>query len=453
MKLKHILFTAAAILSLPLCAQNTYSGYFLDNYLYRYQMNPAMGNENNFVSFPALGNINLGIHGNLHLTEVFYKVNGRTALFTNPAVSASEALSGIHDKNLIGSAIKLDIMNAGFKAFGGYNTVGLNLRINLDAKIPGSLFELAKEGVTNRTYDIKHLGVHANAYAELAFGHSRNIMPNLRVGAALKFLIGGGNVDAYLHRADLNLGTDGWIGTTDADIYTNIKGLEFKEKYNEDAGRTYVNGVDVNSPGPNGFGLGLDLGASYTLNDDWEFSAAVLDFGFISWSNTRLASTDGVQQVNTDSFTFNADDSADNSFSNEWERLRDDLTGLYQLRNMGNPGSRTRMLAATLNFAAAYTFPLYRNLKFGLVNTTRINGSYTTTDFRLSANVRPVKCFSADASFAVGTYGCSFGWLVNLNLKGFSMFVGMDRTFGKLCKQFVPLSSNGSFNFGIDFPF
>jgi len=34
-------------------AQNTYSGYFLDNYTYRSQMNPAFGSDRNYVGFPG----------------------------------------------------------------------------------------------------------------------------------------------------------------------------------------------------------------------------------------------------------------------------------------------------------------------------------------------------------------------------------------------------------------
>ena len=80
---------AASVSSLSIQAQNTTSGYFLDNYTYRYQMNPAFGNETNFVSFPGLGNLNLAMRGSMHLTDIFHVVDGKTVLFTNPEVSAS----------------------------------------------------------------------------------------------------------------------------------------------------------------------------------------------------------------------------------------------------------------------------------------------------------------------------------------------------------------------------
>ena len=96
---------------------------------------------------------------------------------------------------------------------------------------------------------------------------------------------------------------------------------------------------------------------------------------------------------------------------------------------------------------------LYRRLTFGLLNTTRLAGEFTTTDFRVSANVAPCKIFSCGANIGGGTYGFNFGWLMNLHVTGFNLFLGMDHTPGKLAKQGVPLSSNGSVNLGMNFLF
>ena len=43
---------------------------------------------------------------------------------------------------------------------------------------------------------------------------------------------------------------------------------------------------DTDNLGPTGFGMAIDLGATYKLNDEWTFSASLLDLGFISWKNT-----------------------------------------------------------------------------------------------------------------------------------------------------------------------
>ncbi|MBD5357223.1 MAG: hypothetical protein HDR88_09510 [Bacteroides sp.] len=437
-------------------AQSTYSGYFLDNYDYRFQMNPAFGNDNGFVSFPALGNLNIHMRGNLHVNDVIYSLNGKTVLFTNPGINTSDAMSKFGDKNRLGTNEKIDIITVGFKGLGGYNTVSLSAVANAEVSVPGSFFSLAKEGITNKTYDIENMFGYANAYAQLALNHSRdlsNIVPGLRVGATLKVLVGAGNIDFQFNEAKLQLNEDRWIAQTNADIYASIGGFRFDMDRSKQTGKDYVSGGNLDDGyKPQGFGLGLDLGAEYQWND-FKFSAAVLDLGFISWGKTQWASTNGTKVVDTSAYIFNADDDASNSFKHEMDRVKDDLAQLYQLDKNNELSNRTRALAATLNFGAEWELPYYRNLHFGLLNSTRINGRYTWTQFRLSANVAPVKFLSADVNMMAGTYGVGFGWLLNVHPKGFNLFLGMDHTVGKLAKQGVPLNSNASFNFGINFPF
>ena len=211
--------------------------------------------------------------------------------------------------------------------------------------------------------------------------------------------------------------------------------------------------MDVDGTGLNGFGMAFDLGAEFKPNQDWAFSAALLDLGFINWNNNMVASTGGDKSFTTSTYSFNVDEDAPNNFSDEFDMMMNDLSALYELEDEGDAGSRTTTLGATLNLGAEFTLPVYRNLKFGLLNSTRIQGDYSWTEFRLSANINPVKPFSAGANFAVGTYGCSFGWLMNVNVTGFNMFVGMDHFMGKLTKQGLPLSSNASVNMGINIPF
>lgn len=452
----NIKFILAATLSAAsvasALAQASYSGYYLDNYTHRYQLNPAMTDESqkSFVSMPVLGNLNIGMQGNIHVSSLVYPMDGKTVLFTNPDVPTETVLKNINSgSNKLGFNLEMDIIDVGFKALGGQNVVSISTVADANVGVPGSLIRLMKEGLENKTYKISDFRLNGSAYAKLQLNHSRDLkqLPGLRVGAAVKFLFGLGNVDGYFNDADITLGQDTWTARTQADLYANIAGAKFKYRYDDD-GKQYVDGVDMDGFGLTGFGLGFDLGATYKWND-FEFNLALLDLGFISWSNTLYATTNGVHTVNTSDYTFGV---VGDEAKDEWEKMKSDLENLYQLES-GDASSRTRSLRTTLNWGVRYTLPYYRNLTFGLVNSTRFNGPFTTTDFRFSANVRPVKCLSASANLAAGTYGAGFGWLVNLNVKGFNLFIGMDRTFGKLTKQYVPLNSNGEFNFGMNFPF
>ncbi len=454
MKINHIIAAAAmGAAALGATAQDTRSGYFLEDYTYRFQMNPAMENTRNFVAIPVIGNVNVDMHGTLGVSDVIYNVNGRTTTFMNPGVSASEVMGNIPDNSRIGADMKLTLLAAGFKAFGGYNTVAINARASVDARLPKSIFSLLKEGAENRTYDISDLGARATAFAEIALGHSHKINDKWRVGGSLKFLLGGAFAEARLDHAHLELGANDWNVVSNATLESSIKGLRYETDVNEHTGHRYVSGMDVDGTGLNGFGIAFDLGAVYKPHRDWTISAAILDLGFISWSNNMVASTNGEQRFNTDRYTFNVNDDKPNSFKNEWDEIRDDLSSLYELNNNGDEGGKTRALAATMNIGVEYTLPVYRKLTFGLLNTTRIAGDYSWTDFRVSANVAPVKCFDASVNMAFGTFGVGFGWLLNFHTKGFNMFLGMDHTLGSVTKEFIPLSSNGSVNMGINIPF
>lgn len=450
--IRAIAFCGIMATTFSAVAQNTNSAYFVDNYTYRYQLNPAYDNERNFVSMPGLGNLDFGINGTLNLTDVLYVRNGKTVLFSSPYVSAAEVLGNVGNKNTLGFNIRETILAGGFKAFGGYNTVSIGARADLGVMVPGSLFELVKEGISNRKYDIENVGVSALGYAEVALNHSREIkaVPGLRVGAAVKFLIGAANIDARFNKANLTLGTDEWTVTSDADVYVNLAKFEFDKKYGEKIGRDYVSGFNMDGDGgfgPNGFGLAFDLGATYKWND-FTFSLAALDLGFISFSDTKYATTNGPQTFNTDDHIFNPSD-----FDASWDNFMDDFDKLYQLDDKGNIGSRSRTLGATLNVGVEYALPMYRKLTFGLLSSSRLAGKYSWTEARISANVAPVKCFSAGINFAAGTYGVAFGWILNYSYTGFNIFVGMDNTHCKLAKQGVPLNSNMAVNFGINFPF
>ena len=65
MKQKKIILVATLMLSVVTAtAQSLNSAYFTDGYKYRHTMNPAYGNDQSYVSFPALGNINVRTQGN-----------------------------------------------------------------------------------------------------------------------------------------------------------------------------------------------------------------------------------------------------------------------------------------------------------------------------------------------------------------------------------------------------
>lgn len=448
-----MLATAAALCA---TAQNTQSGYFIDDYAYRFLSNPALAPSHGklLIGIPGINNLNTNLRGNLALTDVIYNVNGKTTTFMNPGVSAAEAMGNLSDMNRIGFDIRENILSFGFGMFGGYTTINISARANVNTRLPKSIFSFLKEGVTNDTYEIDGLRARAIGYGEISLGHSHSITSEIRVGANVKVLLGVGSFKADLDRATLALNRDSWDITTDANIHTSLNGYTYKTKYSDDTHRNYVSGLDGSFKPINGFGFALDLGATYAPKalKNWEFSAAILDLGFINWKNDLYATTNGERRFQSSIYNFSADDSAPNSFSDEWDKVRNSLETLYQLDDAGDKGGYTQTLNATVNLGASYTLPVYRRLKFGLLNTTRIAGDFSWTDFRLSANLNPVKNISLGVNGNAGTFGCGFGWIANLRIPGagLQLSLAQDNFFAKLAKPGVPMSSNASVSLGLN---
>lgn len=459
MKQKKLILVATLMLAVVTAtAQSLNSAYYTNDYKFRHTMNPAFGNDQSYVSIPALGNINIRTQGNFGYDAIIKNNpnpygNKTMTTFLNPYIDASTALDGFASGNnrIIGN-VGITILSAGFKAWGGYNTLEINSKTHFGVSLPYELFAFAKD-IGNRNYNIGDISLGAMSYAEIALGHSRQVSEELRIGAKLKVLLGVGRADVKMENVQAQLSdANQWLISANATADVSMKGFTYKQKekeYKQKPGSyKYVDNVDVDGAGLSGFGLGVDLGATYKLDDDWSFSAALLDLGFISWSNDMQARNLSNQ------FVFNGFHDVDiarhGGMRESSDTYADQLAEFANLQDQGDQGGRTTGIGTTLNLGAEYTLPVYRKLSFGLLSSTRLQGDYSWTEARLSANWTPLRWLDGGMSMGVGSFGASAGWLVNIHPKGFNFFVGMDHILGKQSKEGIPLSSNASINLGMN---
>lgn len=460
---KKILLSAfLAISAMGAYSQAPNSAYFTEGFRYRHDLNPAFGNDSTtYISIPALGSVNVKTMGNFGYEDVVRdnplypsQSSKKKTTFLNPYLS--DPLSGFSSGwNRIGAQADIAVLSAGFRAWGGYNTVELNSRTTANVKIPYELLNFAVNA-GNEDYNIGDIYANAQSFVELAFGHSRNINKNLRVGAKLKFLFGIADADLEMKDVSAHLTGDTWTINGDAKAHMSMKGFRYKsemKEYNDESRGQYehVNDVDVSGGGLGGFGMAVDLGAVYKM-ENWEFSAALLDLGFISWSNDMYAtnisktfSFDGFHDVGVHSNENPIDKSADD--------YGDQISDFYNLQDQGDQGSRTTGIGARMNLGVAYELPMYDKLHFGLLSSTRFLGNHTWTEGRLSANWEALSWLDCNANLAVNSYTTSFGWLVNVHPKGFNFFIGMDHLLGKMSNEMIPLSSNAALSVGFNVNF
>ena len=443
-------------------AQNLNSAYFTDQFAFRHTMNPAFCNDQDYVSIPALGNVNVSMHGNFGYEDVVMKnprfgidSNKKMTTFLNPYISDAKALNGFSTgNNRMTADVSVALLAAGFKAFGGYNTIELNSNSSAGIVLPYELFEFARN-TGNESYDIGDISAHAQSYVELAFGHSRDISEKLRIGGKLKFLFGVARADFKFAdvKADLS-SPEKWTVSGDAQADVSMKGFRYvmkQKEYESEGAGSYekIDDVDVDGAGLGGFGMAVDLGAVYRIDDDWTLSASVLDLGFISWSNDMQAAN------RNKSFEFSGfHDTAvkkdrPGSIDEQGDKYGDQITDFVNLQDLGDKGGRTTGLGATVNVGCEYTLPAYRKMSFGLLSSTRIKGEYSWTEGRLSANWKPLKWLDGGVNFAVSSFAASMGYVVNIHPKGYNFFIGMDHILGKTSKECIPLSSNASVSLGM----
>ena len=450
-----LLATAVA----PAAAQEFRTAAFMQTNNYRHQINPAMLDEA-YVGMPFFGQINVGATGNFGLKNFVYKLDGNPrydlTTFMSPTVSAGEFLGDLHDKNRADVYINYNIFSVGFKAFKGINLVELNLRSNTNVSLPYELFEFMKTTGAKETYHLQDIGVRSQNYLELALGHSHRINDQWTVGAKLKFLFGGAYADFSADQLDVTMNGDQWRIVGDARLKAAVLSSEFDYEdpsKNAPDGRRRVKGIDDVSFGLPGFGMGVDLGATFKVTKDLTLSAAINDLGFINWSKVQNASSrgdytfDGFEDIYAGS-----NNTGGNKLGDQFETLGDDLEEMFSVYDDGE-GSSSQALAATINIGAEYTLPVYRNLRFGFLYTSRLHGLYSYHQGLLSATIRPVKCLEASVNTAVSSTGCTFGAALSLRAKHYNFFIGSDRIFGKVSKEFIPLNSlNANVTMGMSFP-
>ena len=295
----------------------------------------------------------------------------------HPDIPYSEALSGFSKGiNKVTADASITLLSAGFNAFGGYNTVEIRGKTTIGLRAPYELFEFAKD-LKNQNYRFDDIHSKGQSYVSVGFGHSRQITDKLRVGAKLNVLLGMANVDVSIEGLRADLVGDKWVMTSDkAEANVNIKGIQFNNKTSEydfrNGNYEYVNlgDIDIDGFGIGGYGLGLDLGAEYQIQEGLKVSGALLDIGFISWKDThtlRQRSSSFIFDVFHELKIKNETTQPGEILDDQFNNYSDQMSDFLRLTDVGNTGGKTTVLGATMNVAGQYTLPSYQQLTLGLM--------------------------------------------------------------------------------------
>ena len=452
------LILSVAIFTDASAQQNLRTAYFLDGYTYNYKLNPAFEPERQFVALPMLGNLGIGVESNMGLSTFLYPTSdGKLTTFLNKSVDDHQFLKSLKEVNRLNTSINENILAVGFRAGKAFHTVDLSFKADMAASVPKDLFSYIKLGSAygQESWDISRTGMKIHSRFELAYGYSRPIADWIRVGTRVKLLLGLVQANMLIDDMSVTMNSDKWsvishgkaevsgpvtVGTVDGGKNIDLEKIDF------DSGMSsYLSKPNI--------GFALDLGASFDFLDYFTASVSVLDFGFIGWNRTTTAVMPGGE------WTFDGisdDISAGADVDNQLENLGKEFLDMFKMETTGVGVKRTNMLAATIHAGVEARMPFYERLSFGLLATQRIDGPYSWTEGRLSANIAPVNWLSVAGSYSISNFGSSLGGVLNIHLPVFNFYVGLDSFLPlmKVTPQLVPVNRlNTNLSMGITFTF
>ena len=121
------------------------SGYFVESYNYRHNLNPAFASTRSYFALPFIGNFGLTTQSNVGISTFLYPYNGQLTTFMNGAVSADEFLGKLGKNNKLGLDLSMPVFSVGsWGKKGGFTTVGMSIKADMSFNMPYDLFDFMK---------------------------------------------------------------------------------------------------------------------------------------------------------------------------------------------------------------------------------------------------------------------------------------------------------------------
>ena len=418
-------------------AQFLRTSYFMEGTHYRQQLNPALAPGRGYLNLPVIGTFNASVNsstlGYQDVMDIIDNTEGGDFFKSDAFINKLDNLNNLNVN------LSTDILSAGWYKGKNFWSFNIGLRNDIGASIPKGMFEFMREMDGLSAYDnlerlsnidqkVGHQSLEINSYAEVGVGLARNITERLTVGARVKALLGVGNLKLDINNIAVNSNLSGYNtgdlndlnGRAEIRVDATLENSSKLIELSEDDG--VIDEIEFGTFGLAGYGLGIDLGASYKLMDKLTLSASLLDLGFMKWSknNTSVAKATANQSYDltnsSDRYEF-----VDKVASGEV--LNFDM--LNMTLDKSAQKDRSTSLTSTLVLGAEYEL-LGDLLAVGALYTGRFAKPETLNELTLSANIRPKNNLNLALSYSLWQgSGKTFGVAAKLG----PIFVGTDYMF------------------------
>jgi len=368
--------------------------------------NPALKPTNSsYIGIPLLTGLDFTINNNfVNFSDIIMKGQKNDSLISvlHKDYNIDNFINKLKVSNFITPEISIQVLGLGFTAGKDlYITFDMVDRIYTNIAIPKDLFLLALKGNSSfvgSTMDLSGFDAQIRYWHEFGMGVSKNFGSNLRIGIRPKILLGVADFSINNQALGLKVNKDDYSWDFNANLTANISGpvkvytsnkntidsIKFDEnKFKKGSG----NDVDINKVMNSFFnkqnmGLGIDLGAQYSITSKLQVSASITDLGYIRWKSDIT----NLKAESTFKFNgFNVTDVVNGSKTmNELAQdMADSIKNSFSITNGSKPYNTA--LPVGINLGGSYN--ITKNISFGLLSHSILSNSKLREALTLSANI------------------------------------------------------------------
>ena len=459
---KSLLVALAAFITLGVSAQQVTTLYFLENAPMRHTINPAFQPvSNGFINFSPLGWTSLSVGNNsLTMSDIFFvdPTTGRTITPLHPNANKQAFLNMMRSMTFANGEMTMGLINMGFRIKDkGYLTIGINERISFAGTTPKSLYEFVLGGGMRNlgpgewnSINLTGLGNGASMYTEIGVGYSHQINDEWTVGGKFKFLLGhmyssvrstsmalDASTDSLHLHGNMDVRMAGPFQYDKMPVFENRSVQDIINDYDKGTYRTedMINTGNIGSLlTPSGYGAAIDFGFTYKPIEQLQLTAALVDLGFIYWTNAKsyTATVDTMYQgAGVIDYADPRYRDAQGEFSPQMvlDTALNNLKDLPQAIRMGPAGGGyAKMISARLNVGLDANFWDNR-IGLGIVSATRLYEARLYEEVTFGFAFRPVRWFNIAASYSLlnnGKYSNIGAGLSIMPYDGINMTLAMD---------------------------
>jgi hypothetical protein len=415
-KIKYILILVLASLFVSISAQNSQVLYYM-NLPQNHLLNPAMRPSNSlYIGLPVISGINMNINNNFFkFSDVFKNSPTSDSVYTflNPKSNISDFINKIQDKNSIEPEMSIQTFGLGFNAGKDlYVFFDINERLDANGVIPGDIFKFALLGnaqFQGGQIDLSSFRADVKYYREIGLGFSKNITNKLRIGVKGKILSGiaTASIDNKLFGISIS---DTYTHTIDVDLVANLSapltitknsGNDITGVNFDDSALKNANGIADFVRGKKNTGLGLDIGATYSVTPKFVVSAAITDVGYIKWkksvNNIEVKGHYVFNGIDLHSI-FNETTPIGNI--NPGQSILDSLKKDFKVTNSKNVF--TTYLPFGITLGGSYN--LTKAVSVGILSYSRVIGKQVRESLTASANLNMGNAFSTSFTYTIANH-------------------------------------------------